>query len=98
MVGRSAIRTGLVVALALAVAGVFAVVGRADDPVFGEITSSMGPGIVDATRQVLVKASWEYLDSPTLNHSSVRFTHPAGWTFAPPPGRARPERLLADPE
>ena len=81
MVGRKFIRTGLVLVLALGAAGVFAMVGRADDPVFGEKTSSIGPGIVDQQDTVLVKASWEYLDTPTLNHSLVRFTHPAGWTL-----------------
>jgi hypothetical protein len=78
---RSVIRTGLVLVLALAAAGIFAMVGRADDPQFGEITSSMGPGIVDANADVLVKASWHYIDTRTLNHSNVRFTLPAGWTL-----------------
>lgn len=81
MVGRKLIRTGLVLVLALAAAGIFAMVGRADDPAFGEKTSSIGPGIVDQQDTVLVKASWEYIDTPTLNHSFVRFTHPAGWTL-----------------
>ena len=81
MAGRKVIRTGLVLALALAAAGIFAVVGRADDPQFGEITSSMGPGIVDANADVLVKASWHYIDTRTLNHAKVRFTLPAGWSL-----------------
>ena len=81
MVGRKIIRSGLVLVLALAAAGIFAMVGRADDPQFGEITSSMGPGIVDANDNVLVKASWHYIDTRTLNHSKVRFTLPAGWTL-----------------
>jgi hypothetical protein len=81
VVGRKFIRTGLVLVLALAAAGIFAVVGRADDPQFGEITSSMGPGIVDTNADVLVKASWHYIDTRTLNHSSVRFTVPDGWTL-----------------
>ena len=81
MVGRKLIRTGLVLLLAVAAAGIFAMVGRADDPLFGEVTSSMGPGISDAQDTVLVKASWQYIDTPTLNHSSVQFTHPAGWTL-----------------
>ena len=81
MVGRKVIRTGLVLILALAAAGIFAVVGRADDPQFGEITSSMGPGIVDTNADVLVKASWHYIDTRTLNHSKVRFTLPSGWTL-----------------
>jgi hypothetical protein len=79
--GRKLIRTGLVLVLALAAAGIFAMVGRADDPIFGEKTSSIGPGIVDANSNVLVKASWHYIDTRTLNHSSVRFTVPAGWTL-----------------
>jgi len=79
--GRKVIRTGLVLILALAAAGIFAVVGRADDPQFGEITSSMGPGIVDANADVLVKASWHYIDTRTLNHAKVQFTLPAGWTL-----------------
>jgi hypothetical protein len=81
VVGRKIIRSGLVLVLALAAAGIFAMVGRADDPQFGEITSSMGPGIVDANDNVLVKASWHYIDTRTLNHSKVRFTLPAGWTL-----------------
>jgi hypothetical protein len=81
VVGRKLIRTGLVLVLALAAAGIFAMVGRADDPQFGEVTSSMGPGFVDANSNVLVKASWHYIDTPTLNHSSVRFTIPEGWTL-----------------
>jgi hypothetical protein len=81
VVGRKVIRTGLVFVLALAAAGIFAMVGRADDPQFDEITSSMGPGIVDANSTVLVKASWHYIDNPTLNHSKVRFTIPDGWTL-----------------
>jgi hypothetical protein len=68
-----------VLVLALAAAGIFALVGRADDPQFGEVTSSMGPGIVDANANVLVKASWHYIDTRTLNHASVRFTVPTGW-------------------
>lgn len=80
MVGRKVIRTGLVLVLALAAAGIFAMVGRAEDPVFGEKTASIGPGIVDAQDTVLVKASWQYLGNQTLNHAFVRFTHPAGWT------------------
>jgi len=79
VVGRKVIRTGLVLVLALAAAGIFAMVGRAVDPVFGEKTASIGPGIVDAQDTVLVKASWQYLGNQTLNHSFVRFTHPAGW-------------------
>jgi hypothetical protein len=81
VVGRKLIRTGLVLVLALAAAGIFAMVGRADDPRFGEITSSMGPGIVDTNADVLVKASWHYIDNRTLNHAKVRFTLPAGWTL-----------------
>jgi hypothetical protein len=81
VLGRKLIRTGLVLVLALAAAGIFAMVGRADDPQFGEITSSMGPGIVDANDNVLVKASWHYIDTRTLNHSKVQFTLPAGWTL-----------------
>jgi hypothetical protein len=75
---RSAIRIGAVLALVLAAAGAFAVVGRADDPRF-HTQASIGPGFVDAGSNVLVKASWEYLDTRTLNHVSVRFTVPAGW-------------------
>jgi hypothetical protein len=67
-------------ALVLAAAGAFAVVGRADDPRF-HTQASIGPGFVDARSNVLVKASWQYLDTRTLNHVSVRFTLPAGWTL-----------------
>jgi hypothetical protein len=81
VVGKSVFRTGLVLILVLVAAGMFAVVGRADDPRFGDITSSMAPGIVDANSNVLVKASWHYIDTRTLNHSSVRFIVPAGWTL-----------------
>ena len=58
-----ALRIGIVLLLASVVAGVFALVGRADDPAFGVIDSSIGPGIVDANANVLVKASWQYLDN-----------------------------------
>jgi hypothetical protein len=78
VVRRSAIRIGAVLALVLAAAGAFAVVGRADDPRF-HTQASIGPGFVDAGSNVLVKASWEYFDTRTLNHVSVRFTLPAGW-------------------
>ena len=80
MFGRSTIRIGAVLALVLAAAGAFAVVGRADDPRF-TTQASIGPGFVDAGSNVLVKASWQYLDTRTLNHVSVRFTLPAGWTL-----------------
>jgi hypothetical protein len=69
-----------VLVLALAVAGIFAMVGRADDPRF-HTQASIGPGFVDAGSNVLVKASWQYLDTRTLNHVSVRFTLPTGWTL-----------------
>jgi hypothetical protein len=69
-----------VLALVLAAAGAFAVVGRADDPRF-HTQASIGPGFVDANSNVLVKASWLYLDTRTLNHVSVRFTLPAGWSL-----------------
>jgi hypothetical protein len=71
----------MVLALVLATAGVFAMVGRADDPRFGPIESSIGPGIVDTNSDVLVKASWQYIDNRTLTKSSVRFTLQAGWTL-----------------
>jgi hypothetical protein len=80
VVGSKFIRIGLVLVLALA-AGIFAMVGRADDPRFTDVTSSMGPGIVDTDADVLVKASWHYIDNRTLNHSKVRFTLPADWTL-----------------
>jgi hypothetical protein len=86
-----ALRIGIVLLLASVAAGVFALAGRADDPIFGEIDSSMGPGIVDANANVLVKASWQYLDNRTLNHSSVRFTIPAGWTLAVPGPSSEPD-------
>ena len=41
----------------------------------------MGPGIVDTNADVLVKASWHYIDNRTLNHSKVQFTLPSGWTL-----------------
>lgn len=81
MVGRKVIRTGLVLVLALAAAGIFAMVGRADDPRFDPPESSMGPDPVDSTENVLVKASWHYIDNRTLNHASIRFTVPTGWTL-----------------
>jgi hypothetical protein len=71
----------MVLALVLAAAGVFAMVSRADDPRFGPIESSIGPGIVDTNSDVLVKASWQYIDNRTLTNSSVRFTLQAGWTL-----------------
>jgi hypothetical protein len=82
VVGRKLIRTGLVLVLALAAAGIFSMVGRADDPRFVEPPdSSMGPNPVDSMENVLVKASWHYIDTRTLNHASVRFTVPPGWEF-----------------
>jgi hypothetical protein len=80
LVGRKLNRTGLVLVLALGAAGIFALVSRADDPRFNT-AASIGPGFVDSGSSVLVKASWEYLDTRTLNHVSVRFTLPEGWTL-----------------
>jgi hypothetical protein len=70
----------IAVLLVASVAGLLAAVGEADDPVF-ETESFIGPGFVDANSNVLVKGSWQYLDTRTLNNVSVRFTLPAGWTL-----------------
>lgn len=78
----AATRIGLTAVLVVGVAAIVAAVGRADDPRFDNIQSSIGPGFVDGGSDVLVKASWHYIDSRTLTHSSVRFTIPTGWALA----------------
>ncbi len=78
---KAGTRTALVLLVALVAAAAFAVAGRADDPRFDQVQSSLGPGIVDAGSSVLVKAQWHYIDNRTLVHTSVRFTVPDGWTL-----------------
>ena len=41
----------------------------------------MGPGIVDTNADVLVKASWHYIDTRTLNHSKVQLHASFRWTL-----------------
>jgi hypothetical protein len=76
-----ALRIGIVLLLATVAAGVFALVGRADDPVFDQISSSAQPGFIDATGDVLYTASWHDNDNRNFTHTKVEITIPAGWTL-----------------
>jgi hypothetical protein len=76
-----ALRIGLVVLLATIAAGVFALVGRADDPVFDQISSSAAPGFIDTNGDVLFTASWHDNDNRNFTHTRVEITVPAGWTL-----------------
>jgi hypothetical protein len=81
--GRKAgTRTGLVLLAAVLAAAAFAVAGRAEDPRFDSVTSSIGPGFVDSGQDVLVKAQWHYVGNRTLVHSFIEFTVPDGWTLS----------------
>jgi hypothetical protein len=81
---RAGIRTGIVVLVVLATAVVFAAVGRADDPRFDQIESSLAPSPVSASASVLYKAQWHYIDNQTLTHPSIQITLPAGWALVSP--------------
>ncbi len=77
-----ALRIGIVLLLASVAAGMFAVVGRADDPAFDQISSTAQPGFIDATGHVLYTASWHDNDNRNFTHTRVEITIPAGWTLA----------------
>jgi hypothetical protein len=81
---RAGMRTGIVLLVALVAAVAFAAVGRADDPRFDQVDSSLGPNIVNSGATVLYKAQWHYIDNQTLTHASVVITVPAGWTLVSP--------------
>jgi len=80
LINRPAIRIGIILVIALAVAAAFAVAGRASDPRF-DSSASLAPSPVDAGSNVLYKAQWIYLDNQTLTHPSLETTVPAGWTL-----------------
>ena len=85
---KAGFRIGLLVA-ALAATAVFAVVARADDPVFDQVSSSLQPGFVNAGTEamptdVLYTAHWRYIDNQTLTHASVLITVPEGWLIVSP--------------
>jgi hypothetical protein len=80
LITRPAIRIGIVLVVALALAAAFAVAGRASDPRF-ESSASLAPSPVDAQANVLYKAQWVYLDNQTLTHPQIEITVPAGWTL-----------------
>jgi hypothetical protein len=84
MNSRAGIRTGIVLLVALVAAVAFAAVGRADDPRFDPVTSSLGPSPVSVGASVLYKAQWHYIDNQTLTHANVVITVPAGWTLVSP--------------
>ena len=81
---RVGVRTGIILLAALAAAVAFAAVGRADDPRFDQVQSSLGPSIVNSGATVLYKAQWHYIDNQTLTHASVKITVPVGWTLVSP--------------
>jgi len=81
---KTGIRTGIVLLVAMVAAVAFAAVGRADDPRFDQVDSSLGPNIVSSGATVLYKAQWHYIDNQTLTHASVVITVPAGWTLVSP--------------
>lgn len=81
MLKKKGFRIGLVLALAVTAAAVFAVVGRADDPVFDQVQSSVGPSFVDANGDVLFRAQWHDNDNRSFTHASVVITVHPGWTL-----------------
>jgi hypothetical protein len=80
LINRRAIRIGIILVVALAVAAAFAVAGRASNPVF-DSSASLAPSPVDANSNVLYKAQWIYRDNQTLTHASIAITVPPGWTL-----------------
>jgi hypothetical protein len=76
-----ALRIGIVLLLATAAAGVFALVGRADDPLFDNPSSSLQPGFIDAGKTVLYHTQWHDNDNRTFTHAQVEVFVPAGWTL-----------------
>jgi hypothetical protein len=91
-----ALRIGIVLLLATVVAGVFAVVGRADDPNIVSLGSSAKPAFIDPNGYVLWNASWQDNDNRTFTHTRVEITIPAGWTLdsSDPSGCARTGTLV----
>jgi hypothetical protein len=79
-----ALRIGIVLLLASVAAGVFALVGRADDPFFDQISSTAQPGFIDANGDVLYTATWHDNDNRNFTHTRVEITIPAGWTLVSP--------------
>jgi hypothetical protein len=77
-----ALRIGIVLLLASVAAGVFAVVGRADDPVFDQKSSSLQPGFIVGGNDVLYKTQWHDNDNRTFTHAKVEIYLPsADWTL-----------------
>jgi hypothetical protein len=76
-----ALRIGIVLLLASVAAGVFALVGRADDPVFDHPSSSLKPGFIRAGGDVLYTTQWHDNDNRTFTHSQVEIFIPQGWTL-----------------
>jgi hypothetical protein len=94
-----ALRIGIVLLLATVAAGVFALVGRADEPNFDQISSSLQPGFIDAGGDVLYKTQWHDNDNRTFTHTQVEITIPAGWTLvsSSPSGCTRTGTLVTCP-
>jgi hypothetical protein len=74
-----ALRIGIVLLLASVAAGVFAVIGRADDPAIVPLSSSAKPGFIVPTGDVLYNASWQDNDNRTFTHARVEITIQPGW-------------------
>jgi hypothetical protein len=78
------LRIGIVLLLASVAAGVFALVGRADDPSFNQVSSTAQPGFIDSNGDVLFTATWHDNDNRNFTHTRVEITIPAGWTLVSP--------------
>lgn len=77
-----ALRIGIVLLLASVAAGVFALAGRADDPVFDQPSSSLQPGFIVGGNDVLYKTQWHDNDNRTFTHARVEIYLPsADWTL-----------------
>lgn len=76
-----ALRIGIVLLLAGVAAGMFALVGRADNPAFDNPSSSLKPGFIDAGKTVLYHTQWHDNDNRTFTHAQVEISVPAGWTL-----------------
>src|SRR5262245_5266210 len=92
-----ALRIGIVLLLATVAAGVFALVGRADDPAIVPLGSSAKPAFIDPNGFVLWNASWQDNDNRTFTHARVEITIPAGWTLdsSDPSGCTRSGTLVS---
>jgi hypothetical protein len=75
------LRIGIVLLVASVAAGLFALVGRADNPNFDQISSSLKPGFIDPTGDVLYYTQWHDNDNRTFTHTRIEITIPAGWTL-----------------